>query len=115
MTHDDASWEPHIPPGMVDTGLGYAVGGPFTIGASWEPTEVEIKPVAPAHHKYGGKVIQFKGFVQVFPGGPREVRDYSIWLPIRDRRVARRICRDTGKRFRMVNGYAEFRSGRKRS
>ena len=110
--HDDELWEPFIPPGMMDTGLGYAISTePFTIAGHWEPDEMKIKPIAPARTKYGGKVYEFRGFIQAFPGGERIERDCSIWMPIRDRRLARRICRDTGKRFRMVNGYAQFRRG----
>lgn len=38
---DDELWEPFIPPGMVDTGQGFAVCGPITIRGTWEDAMTE--------------------------------------------------------------------------
>lgn len=82
-----------------------------------ETYETTIKPQAPVVSKYGGRLWEFSGFMQVFPGLPesRVVRKFAIWMLVRDRRVARRISRDTGRKFRMINGVAVFRDDKRRT
>lgn len=70
---------------------------------------VDIEPVGPARTRYGGRWVEFYGRLQKWPGGDTETRLFRLLYPVTDRRVARRISRDTGRKFRMVNGIAEFR------
>ena len=60
----------------------------------------DVRPIGPATRCYGDKWWRFHALIE------GEVKPVSIRFPVRDRRVARRIARDTGERFRMVNGYA---------
>jgi hypothetical protein len=62
----------------------------------------------------GGVFYRFRGFVQVIGQPPSEPRWFSISMPTKDRRVARRVCRRFGQRFSVGReGYLVFRSGPK--
>lgn len=64
----------------------------------------DIQPLGPMRRQYSGHKLSFKALM---PDGL--VRPFVVWMPIRDRRLARRVARREGTKFRKQGQYYVFR------